>query len=301
MAKMPIRIGATFTFALLLFFSARAQNSRVRQLAPGVYVWQGDRDKQEPANCTWVVFKDYVLVVDANFPWGARQILPEIKRTTSKPIRFVFDTHYHADHSTGNSLFVDAGATIVCTQACDGELRTKGAKAWDNWKPPRSIEGARLAPASITFSDAMVFDDGTERVELTRLGPGHSKGDAVAYLPKEKILVTGDLCVTWAYGNNVADVDADYDHWLKALDTMAGWDVTTVVPGHGTPAGPPALKVQRGYLADMVNQVRAGIKAGKSGDELASQINLSKDGVIGGDATANANSIRAMYKHLAAK
>ncbi len=275
----------------------------MRQLSPGVYFWQGDRDKREPANCTWVVFKDYVLVIDANFPWGAREILPEIKNTTSKPIRFVFNTHYHGDHSTGNSLFVDTGATVVCSQACDGELRTKGAKAWANMRgdATHSMEGTRFEAASITFSDAMVFDDGTHRVELTRLGPGHSSGDAVAYLPKEKILVTGDLCVTWAFGNNVADVDADYDNWLRALDKMAGWNIITVIPGHGTPATPPALKVQRAYLADMLNQVRAGVHAGKSADELAHQINLSKDGFIAGDAEANANSIRAMSKHLGAK
>jgi cyclase len=300
---MRIRIAATFTFALLLFFTARAQSSRVRQLAPGVYVWQGDRDAREPANCTWVVFKDYVLVIDANFPWGAREILPEIKRTTSKPIRFVFNTHYHGDHSTGNSLFVDAGATVVCSQACDGELRTKGAKAWANMKgdATHSMEGTRFEAAGITFSDAMAFDDGTQRVELTLLGPGHSRGDAVAYLPKEKILVTGDLCVTWGFGNNVADVDANYEHWLQAVDKMAGWDVKTVIPGHGTPADLSALRVQHEYLADMVNQVRAGMGAGKSADELARQIDLKKHGLIAGDADANASSIRAVYKHLAAQ
>jgi len=294
---------ASLTFALLLFFGARAQSNRVQQLAPGIYFWQGDRDKREPANCTWVVFKDYVLVIDANFPWGAREILPEIKHTTSKPIRFVFNTHYHGDHSTGNSLFVDKGATIVCSQACDGELRTKGAKAWANLKgdAAHSLEGTRFEAASITFSDGMVFDDGTQRVELTRLGPGHSKGDAVAYLPKEKILVTGDLCVTWAFGNNVADADADYDNWLRALDKMAGWDVKTVIPGHGAPSAPPALRMQHEYLADMLIQVRAGLHAGKSADELAHQINLSKDGFIAGDAEANAGSIRAMYRNLATK
>jgi cyclase len=299
---MRIRIVAALTFALLLFFNARGQGNRVSQLAPGIYFWQGDRDKREPANCTWVVFKDYVLVIDANFPWGAREILPEIKRTTPKPIRFVFNTHYHGDHSTGNSLFVDTGATVVCSQACDGELRTKGAKAWTNMKgdPEHSMEGTRFEAASITFSNEMVFDDGTHRVELSRLGPGHSSGDAVAYLPKEKILVTGDLCVTWAFGNNVADADADYDNWLRALDKMASWDVKTVIPGHGTPSAPPALRVQHEYLADMLKQVRAGIHAGKSADELA-KINLSKDGFIAGDAEANANSIRAMYRHLATK
>lgn len=161
---MPVRLLASSLFALLLFFAARADHSRVRQLAPGIYFWQGDRDKREPANCTWVVFKDYVLVVDANFPWGAQEILPEIKRTTNKPIRYVVDTHYHGDHAFGNSVFADAGASIVCSEACDAELRSKGVKGWANSKEPgHSLEGFRLEPAVMTFSDKMVFDDGSQR------------------------------------------------------------------------------------------------------------------------------------------
>src|SRR5882757_8345404 len=102
------------------------QSHSVHELAPGVFVWQGDRDNREPANCTWVIFRDYVLVIDANFPWGAREILTEIRRTTDKPIRFVFDTHYHADHTFGNTIFMDAGATVVWSRECGAESRSKG-------------------------------------------------------------------------------------------------------------------------------------------------------------------------------
>ena len=296
---MPIRIFAIFSFALLLFFAARADSDRVKELAPGVYFWQGDAEKREPANCTWVIFKDYVLVIDANFPWGAREILPRIKASTNKPIRFVFDTHYHGDHAFGNSVFVDAGATIICSEACSGELRTKGAKGWANSKDPaHPLDGYRLEQAAITFTDGMVFDDGTQRVEMTRVGPGHSKGDAVAYLPKQKILITGDLCVTWSAGNNMADPDADHENWIRALDRMAQWDVTTVIPGHGIPATRPALQAQREYLADMLSQVRAGKRAGKSADDLAREIDLSKHGSLAANAAGNATSIRAIYKRL---
>lgn len=296
---MSVRVFAALSFVLLLFIAARADNDRAKEIAPGVYFWQGEADKREPANCTWVIFKDYVLVIDANFPWGAREILPRIKATTNKPIRFVFDTHYHGDHSFGNSVFTDAGASIICSEVCAEELRTKGVKGWANsHDPAHPLDAYRLEQASITFTDRMVFDDGTQRVELTRVGPGHSKGDAVAYLPKQKILVTGDLCVTWSAGNNMADADADHDNWVRALDRMAAWDVQTVISGHGTPAGPPALTAQREYLADLVSQVRAGKRAGKSADELARQIDLSKHGSWAANAAGNATSIRAVYKRL---
>ena len=71
------------------------------------------------------------------------------------------------------------------------------------------------------FEDRMAFDDGEHRVELIHVGPGHTIGDAVAYLPKEKILVTGDLCVNWTSGNNTGDRDADPDNWVKVLDLLA--------------------------------------------------------------------------------
>ena len=116
-------------FALLLF--AAADTSAVKELSPGVFVRMGDRTRNQPANTGWVVFKDYVLVIDANYPWGAKEILPEIKKTSSKPIRFVFNTHYHGDHAYGGSIFTDQGAQIVCSADCAAESVTKGQAGWD--------------------------------------------------------------------------------------------------------------------------------------------------------------------------
>lgn len=274
-------------FIVLILVAAHGEGTAVRQLAADVYFWQGDHELKQPANCTWIVFKDYVLVVDANFPGPAREIIGLIRKTTDKPIRFLFDTHWHGDHTGGNGVYVEAGAAIVCSTPCDEELRTKGKQA----KIP-------AVPASITFPDRMIFDDGTHRVELTRMGPGHSKGDAVAYLPKERILASGDLCVNWKWGNNVGDPDADYDNWIRALDDMAQWNIATVVPGHGSLGGIDTLRAQRAYLADMQGQVRAGIKAGKSADQLVKEIDLAKHGSFGANPEQNAISIRAMYKNL---
>ena len=130
---------------------------------------------------------------------------------------------------------------------------------------------------------------------------GHTKGDSVVFLPKQGILITGDLVVTWKYGNNLGDRDADYDHWISVLDQMMHWNVKTVVPGHGAPSGIGALRVQRDYLADMLSQVRAAIQAGKTIDETVKTVDLSKHTDFGASAEINANSIRAMYRHLTAR
>src|SRR5437762_1129793 len=100
-------------FAAMLGIVAQTQPGGVKELAPGVWVRMGDSKRNQPANSGWVIFKDYILVIDANFPWGAKEILPEIKRTSSKPIRFVFNTHYHGDHAYGGNIFTDEGAQIV--------------------------------------------------------------------------------------------------------------------------------------------------------------------------------------------
>jgi cyclase len=162
------------------------------------------------------------------------------------------------------------------------------------------LSGAHQEYATITFSDRLVFDDGTQRVEMIRLGPAHSKGDSVAYLPKKKIVATGDLCVTWGIGNNVGDPNSSYAGWLNALDRMTSWNLTTVVPGHGAISGPDALREQKEYLAGMRDQVRKGIRAGKTVDQLATGLDLRSYGFIASDAKANAVSIRAMYRHLSA-
>ncbi len=263
--KKIIPLIVTFFISVSLF----AQAKPVRELAPGVYYYFGDESQHKSANCLWIVFRDYVLAIDANYPWGAREIIQEIRKTTVKPIRFVFNTHYHHDHSFGNSVFVDSGATIVSTKETAGEMKTLGQREWDQNYSGQSLEGYRREFPSLTFDQRLVFDDGEHRVELIKMGPAHTLGDGVAWLPKEKILVTGDLCVNGnPWGNNVADPGADYDKWLAVLDTLATWDIKTVVPGHGELGTTQTLKQQRAYLDDMLRQVRRGIEAGKSKEEL---------------------------------
>lgn len=294
MRRLTISIG----FTLLLIVAGLSQQSRVRELAPGVWFWQGDRDAREPANCGWVIFKDHVLVIDANYPWGARKILPEIRKTTNKPIRFVFNTHYHGDHAYGGSQFTTAGATIVCSEDCAAESRSKGQASWDKdaGTGDFSLKPYFLAHPTITFPQTMVFDDGEHRVELIKVGPGHSKGDAVAWLPKEKILFTGDLCVNWNSGNNMADADADHVNWVKALDTMAAWGPRMVVVGHGAIGDVSTLRGQGAYIGDMWKQVTEGKKKKKTADDLAKDIHLAKHQPWAGDAQRNAVAIRAMFR-----
>src|SRR5215210_3338742 len=94
----------------------------VDKVSDSVYFHEGDLGKGH-CNNGWVIFEDYVLVIDANFPSGANQILPKIRALTDKPIRFAFDTHHHGDHAYGNQVWADNGATPVAHTGVVEELK----------------------------------------------------------------------------------------------------------------------------------------------------------------------------------
>ena len=289
--------------ALLLLGAAyvqtQSQPRSVRQIAPGVYTRFGDRDARQPANTSWIEFQQFVVVIEANTPWGIRAILPEIRKTTSKPIRYVFDTHYHWDHTQGNSVMADEGVTVVCSQDCASELATKGKGEWDQMSKRTdefSLAPYRMQQPSIVFGDFMAIDDGQRRLELKRVGPAHTIGDAVAFLPNEGILFTGDLCVNWRSGNNVSDRDADHPHWVQVLNDLATWKVKTVVPGHGDLGTVETLRAQGAFLDDLWKQVSAGKKAGRTADQLAAELNLSRHGDFAADQQQNQSAIRAVFR-----
>src|SRR4029450_9882528 len=104
------------TCALIGLLDQRRIHSQIntaKELAPGVYFHEGDLRGKGHCNNGWVIFDDYVLVLDANFPSGAQEIIPKIKEQTNKPIRFAFDTHHHGDHAYGNQFWAENGASLV--------------------------------------------------------------------------------------------------------------------------------------------------------------------------------------------
>src|SRR5260370_24698174 len=106
MKRLSLAAAFLALMACAFLRDAASQSNFTQQIAPGVYYRAADRPKNIIANTGWVVFRDYVLVIDANFPWGARDILPDVRKSTDKPMRYVFDTPSHGDHTFGNSVTV---------------------------------------------------------------------------------------------------------------------------------------------------------------------------------------------------
>jgi phosphoglycerate dehydrogenase-like enzyme/glyoxylase-like metal-dependent hydrolase (beta-lactamase superfamily II) len=253
----------------------------VKEVAPGVffrYSSIGPDGSNIPfggSNNIWVVFEDYVVVIDANFPDGAREVIAAVKKTTDKPIRYVLDTHHHGDHAYGNDVFAKEGASIVAQTNCARWLRLNGAKEFeDAGKGPmgrKDVRESKLKVPNLVFDDKLVLDDGTQRVEFLFLGHAHTPGDAFAYLPKHKLLCTGDACVNGAY-NYMGH--SDPASWVRVMERAQQFDVKYVLPGHGPIAGKELLEKQKRYFVELRAQVKAGIEAGKSFADIRKGIDM---------------------------
>jgi cyclase len=235
-----------------------SQINTVKELAPGVYFHEGDLRGKGYCNNGWVIFEDYVLVVDANYPSGAQEIIPKIRAQTSKPIRFAFDTHHHGDHSYANQLWADLGAVPVAHENVVAEMRKYetgffGGKPgrWENAKR-EDLTATRLKPPSLLYRDLMIFDDGRHRVELRYFGVGHTHGDGFAWLPNERILFTGDAVLNGPF--NFLD-DGDSAAWIDTIASAQKLGATIVAPGHGPSGDARVLEAQRQYFVALRAEV----------------------------------------------
>jgi phosphoglycerate dehydrogenase-like enzyme/glyoxylase-like metal-dependent hydrolase (beta-lactamase superfamily II) len=293
--------------ALVVLFSAPLVagelENKVIQLAPDVYFMQTQTEPEFlGCNSGWVIFDDYVLVLDAGFPLSAKVVVEEVRKTTNKPIRYVFDTHYHGDHSFGNGVYVDLGATGVAHTLCIRDQRLKNAAGFQAMVesqeelPRRQVEGAKNKDATIGFDSSMEFSDGKHRVVLLHYGQAHTPGDAVAYLPNEKILFTGDACVNGAF-NYMGDGDSE--NWIKVLETLQQLDVKTVAPGHGAVAGKELLETQKQWFVQLRNEIARGIASGKSVAEIQQALDIPwYEDWTGKKATDQLANVTQVYNEL---
>ena len=261
---IPLRLSFTgFVIAFLPFASPglRAEINQVEKLAPDIYFHEGDLKAKGHCNNGWIVLDDYVLVIDGNFPSGAKEIIPKIKAVTDKPIRFAFDTHHHGDHAYGNLVWVENGATPVAHAGVIEEMM-KYETGFYGGKPGRwegeaknrpDVAASKLKPPTLLFNRDLIFDDGTHRVELLHFGVAHTRGDGFAWLPKEKILFTGDACVNGPY--NFAG-DGDIGAWIKTLAAAEKLGAKVVCPGHGPVGTGEVLTDQKNYFIALQKQVK---------------------------------------------
>jgi cyclase len=256
--------------------------NEVRQIAKGVYfrysaISATDKNvKFGGSNNIWIVFEDYVLVYDANFPKEAGDVIEAVRKTTDKPIRYVLDSHHHGDHAYGNAVFAKAGATVIAQTNCARLLRVNGPKEFEEAGNPKKegrkdIAASFLKAPDLIFDEKLIFEDKEQRAELFFLGHAHTAGDAFLYLPKHKILCTGDACTNGPF-NFMGHSDSA--SWIRVLEKALQLDVKIVCPGHGPLAGKDVLAKQRRYFVELRAQVKKGIDAGQDFEDILKGLDM---------------------------
>ena len=224
--------------AALLTFIAGTTTARaaslpfaLKSIGPGVYAAIDGPEDQAGSNAGFIVGETGVVVVDAFFsPAAAKALLAEIRRITPLPIRYVVNTHYHADHTGGDAVFREAGATIIAHRNVRGWVRTENINL---------LGGAGIKPAYRMLVEGLALPDqgvsgdltlwlGDRRVEV-RSVKGHTGGDLVVAVPDAHVLFCGDMVWRRVSPNVIDGTVAD---WMASVAGFAAAE-----PGDCDPVG----------------------------------------------------------------
>jgi cyclase len=248
-----------------------AQAEPVTTAAPGVWLREGDLKAYGHCNNVVIEMKDFLIVVDSNFPSGAKSLQAKIPELSNKPVRYVILTHHHGDHAYGNALWTRAGATTIAHKDMVEEMKRYEPKRWQEEihkrEDVKAVNSPTLEPPKETFDKSpRVFDDGTRRVEVWHFGWGHTKGDAYIWLPKERILIPGDAIVNGAYNYTG---DSHLANWIQILTRIEKQlKPAMILPGHGKAGGPEILRGQIEFFEAMQKTVATQVKAKVAANQL---------------------------------
>ncbi|MFI6032387.1 MBL fold metallo-hydrolase [Amycolatopsis magusensis] len=237
-------------------------------LADGVYALTAQGDP----NIGAIEGEDFLVCFEAlATPVAAREWLAELRKHTSKPVRYLVLSHYHAVRVLGASAF-DA-EVIVAHENTRALIAERGIADWESefGRMPRLAKGAESVPGltwpTLTFSDRLTIELGGERgeLELHHCGRGHTEGDLVAWLPKQRILYAGDLVEAEAA---LYTGDAFHRDWSSStLDRVREFGAETLIGGRGgvsrgREAVDAAIEQTRHFLTVMLREVGAVREAG---------------------------------------
>jgi cyclase len=253
---------------------APASNSPLFTLKPlGHNVWAAiDNAKDEAgANAGFVIGDNGVAVIDTfENPEAAKQMLAEIRKRTSLPVKFVINTHYHIDHVAGNRIFQEAGAVVLAQRNVRTWIHTENLKFFGkDIKPEEKAKVEGLGAPDIVYDSGATLFLGSRRIEV-RVFPGHTGGDSVVFVLDAEVVFGGDLF----WRNTLPNlIDATTAAWISTLDALSGAQPhSTFVPGHGDVGTPEDVRAFRGYLAFLRERITVPVKEGKTGDALLNAV-----------------------------
>ncbi|SDD35369.1 MBL fold metallo-hydrolase [Actinokineospora iranica] len=206
---------------------------------------------------------EHVMVDTTSTEARNRALLSAVAKISPDAPRALVNTHHHGDHTFGNWL-LPAGTPVIGHVACREDVLAAGLIAAEVLPGPDYGHQEVRAP-DLTFTDRMTLHLGERRVELIHVGPAHTRGDVLAWLPDEGVLFAGDLAFT---GGQPFLAEGSVAGYLKALARIRDLAPDVLVPGHGPVrrgAEVARLLDDLGAYADFVAETaRAGHEAGRT-------------------------------------
>jgi cyclase len=289
---------------------------RFEKIAEGVFFATGTGAMTTMSNSLVIVNADHAMLVDTSVtPAAARALVAQIKdELTTRPIKYVFNSHYHFDHAHGNQIFGDdveiIGHEYIRRMHLSNVLQQRTNKSFTDVLPTqieqlkqriaqttdamekatlettlgvteahyKATQEVKVKPPNVTFTDTMALFKGGREVQVHFLGRGHTGGDTMIFLPAERIVFTGDF-FEGRPGAGVLSYlgDAFIDEWPASLERLKSLDFDVIVPGHGAP-----LKERKqiddfqNYLRDFWKQASELRAQGLTAQQAVEKMDMSK-------------------------
>ena len=277
------------------------------EIAPGIFLFSrpGYGDVGLGGNSIVVTSRDGVLVFDTNgTPSASAAVLAEIRAITTQPVKWIVNSHWHWDHWYGTETYQQAFPAVRVVSH-EKNLQLMKGPALEFNRPfleqqlpaylenmeKRAADKPELAPLlaadrafyeqkknvhlifpNVTFTERLAIELGERQVEVLNYGRGVTPGDTFVYLPKEKILLLGDLIVnpiTFALSGFPTE-------WLRVLEKIDALDVSTIVTGHGPPLHDKVL------LRATMDVFRVLLREGQAAKEKGLDPDQAKEAIFPG-------------------
>jgi glyoxylase-like metal-dependent hydrolase (beta-lactamase superfamily II) len=243
---------------------------------------------------------DGLMLVDDQYAPLHGKIVAALEALQPGPVRFVLNTHWHPDHTGGNELFDQGGATLVSHEAARARLASgTTSKLLQRTIPP--------APAGalpvVTFRSDITLHWNGDEIRVFHVANAHTDGDAIVHFVKADVVHTGDVFVTGRYpfldlesGGSLAGMIAACDRLLGVVSAK-----TRIIPGHGPLAARSDLQAYRDMLMQARERVSKAIEAGKTVEQVVAEKPMADfDAAWGGGFIKPESFVRLVYASLEA-
>jgi glyoxylase-like metal-dependent hydrolase (beta-lactamase superfamily II) len=238
-----------------------------------------------------IITDEAVLICDAlATPVMAQSLIAEIRKVTDKPIKYIVLSHYHAVRVLGASGYKAAGMQeIIASQGTYEMIVERGAQDMQSEyeRFPRLFDAFDSIPGltwpTLVFQEQMTLYLSGLEVKIMHVGPGHTKGDTIVWVPSEKVLFSGDLmeadaaCYTG---------DAQLEEWPATLDALAALKPEKIVPGRGPALDTPervaaGLAYTRDFVSTLLSSAKEAVAQGMNLNQAMAHCRKAMDPKFG--------------------